>query len=88
MISPACQDVETRLQLRSRIVQSLDAKEESTQCVYSVHQESLHRGTARTKSGVYLLDLSHAAALPGTRRVLARLGWEGEETDVFEHPVT
>jgi hypothetical protein len=32
------------------------------------------------------LDSSLAAALPGTRRVLARRGWAGEKSGLFEHP--
>jgi hypothetical protein len=32
------------------------------------------------------LDSSLAAALPGTRRVLARQGWAGEKSGLFHHP--
>ena len=45
----------------------------------SVRQDSLQGRTAHTKCGLYLLEPSLAAALPGTRRVLARQGWEGEK---------
>ncbi len=39
-----------------------------------------------TKCGAYLLASSLAAALPGIRRVLARRGWAGEKSGLFEHP--
>ena len=36
--------------------------------------------------GTYLLASSLAAALPGASRVLARHGWAGEKSGLFEHP--
>jgi len=42
--------------------------------------------TAHTKCGLSLLASSLAAALLGTRRVSARLGWVGEKDRIFEHP--
>ena len=39
-----------------------------------------------TKCGPYLLASSLAAVLPAERRVLARRGWAGEKSGLFEHP--
>ena len=44
------------------------------------------RANGPTKCGAYLLASSLAAALLGTRRVLARQGWAGEMSGLFEHP--
>ena len=52
----------------------------------SVRLDPLEGRTAHTKCGLYLLVSSLAAALLGTRRVLARQGWEGEKSGLFEHP--
>jgi hypothetical protein len=38
------------------------------------------------KCGMYLLGPSLTAALPAERRVLARRGWAGEKSELFEHP--
>ena len=58
----------------------------STRGCLSVRQDPLQGRTAHTKCGMYLLASSLAAALLGTRRVLARQGWEGEKSGLFEHP--
>ena len=47
---------------------------------------SILRANGFTKCGPYLLASSLAAALFGTRRVLARQGWVGEKSGLFEHP--
>ncbi len=44
------------------------------------------RANGPTKCGPYLLVSSLAAALPAERRVLARRGWAGEKSGLFEHP--
>ena len=54
---------------------------------FSVRQDQLRGRTAHTKCGTYLLASSLAAALPAERRVLARRGWAGEMSGLFEHPV-
>ncbi len=48
---------------------------------------SILRANGFTKCGPYLLASSLAAALLGTKRVLARQGWAGEKSGLFEHPV-
>ena len=53
---------------------------------FSVRQDPLQGRTAHTKCGTYLLGPSLAAALLGIRRVLARQGWAGETSGLFEHP--
>ena len=55
---------------------------------FSVRQDQLKGRTAHTKCGMYLLGSSLAAALLGTRGVLARQGWAGEKSGLFEHPET
>ena len=49
---------------------------------------SILRANGYTKCGGYFLASSLAAALLGKRRVLARLGWAGEKSGLFEHPAT
>jgi hypothetical protein len=44
------------------------------------------RANGPTKCGRYLLRSSLAAALPAEWRVLARRGWAGEKSGLFEHP--
>ena len=86
------QDAEKVRQRRSRIVQILKVEEESLRGRkhwrgFSVRQDQLRGRTAHTKCGTYLLASSLAAALPAERRVLARRGWAGEMSGLFEHPV-
>jgi hypothetical protein len=47
---------------------------------------SMLRANGHTKCGWYLLASSLAEALPAEWRVLARRGWEGEMSGLFEHP--
>ena len=47
---------------------------------------SSERANGPTTCGPYLLASSLAAALPAERRVLARRGWVGEKSGLFEHP--
>jgi len=79
-------------QRRSRIVQTLNIEGDfsdigRTGGGFSVHQDPLQGRTVHTKCGLYLLGPSLAAALPAERRVLARRGWVGEMSELFEHPV-
>jgi hypothetical protein len=76
---------------RSRIVQTLNVEEEfrggPKRCRgFSVRQDPFQWRTAHTKCGLYLHGPSLAAALPAERRVLARRGWAGEKSELFEHP--
>ena len=54
--------------------------------VISVRKDPCKGRTAHTKRGLYLLGPSLAPALPVKRRVLARRGWVGERSGLFEHP--
>ena len=54
----------------------------------SVRQELCEGRTGLTKCGLYLLASSLAAALLAERRVLARRGWAGETSGLFEHPAS
>ena len=78
-------------QLCSRFAQRLNIEEEIPGGQkhgrgFSVRQDPLYGRTAHTKCGLYLLGPSLAAAMLGTRRVLARQGWVGEKDGLFEHP--
>jgi hypothetical protein len=73
---------------RSRIIQTLNMRKrfsmlEALEGFFRL-QDLLHGRTAHTKCGWYLLGSSLAAALPAERRVLARLGWAGEKSEIFE----
>src|SRR6266850_6470467 len=77
--------------LRSRIVQTLNVQKRVSRMSeslrgFSVRQDPFQGRTAHTKCGMYLLGPSLAAALPAERRVLARRGWAGEKSELFEHP--
>jgi len=49
---------------------------------------SIEWANGPTKCGGYLLRSALATALPVERRVLARRGWAGENSGLFEHPAT
>jgi hypothetical protein len=90
-LCPPPQDAEKVRQRRSRVAQTLNVEERllggPKHCRgFSVRQDPLYGRTAHTKCGLYLLGPSLAAALLGTRRVLARQGWVGEKDGLFEHP--
>ena len=80
--------VKNNRQLRSRFAQGFNVEEflgDRKHCRgFSVRQGPLQGRTAHTKCGLYLLASSLAAALLGTRRVLARQGREGEKSGCFE----
>ena len=63
-----------------------EAQRENAEGVFPFAKTILYGRTAHTKCGMYLLASSLAAALPAERRVLARRGWAGEKSGLFEHP--
>jgi|GEM_PF-6667191 len=78
------QDAEKIRQRRSRIVQILNG-DPAASPLGGAHRlgapYSSHRAPRRVS-----LRSSLAAALPAERRVLARRGWAGEKSGLFEHP--
>ncbi len=54
--------------------------------VFSVRQDPFYGRTATQSAVGTSLASSLAAALLGTRRVLACQGWAGEKSGLFEHP--